>query len=73
MQADLRKRVMSLSTGSKALDSSLGGGIMTMSISEVFGEFRCGKTQMAHTLCVTAQLPKVCQEYQSRVFNSNQK
>lgn len=58
MQADLRKRVMSLSTGSKALDSSLGGGIMTMSISEVFGEFRCGKTQMAHTLCVTAQLPK---------------
>lgn len=32
---------------------------MTMSITEVFGEFRCGKTQMAHTLCVTAQLPKV--------------
>lgn len=50
---------MSLSTGSKALDSCLGGGIMTMSITEVFGEFRCGKTQMAHTLCVTSQLPKV--------------
>lgn len=29
-----------------------------MSITEVFGEFRCGKTQLCHTLCVTAQLPK---------------
>ena len=29
-----------------------------MSITEVFGEFRTGKTQMAHTLCVTAQLPR---------------
>jgi len=31
---------------------------MTMSITEVFGEFRCGKTQLSHTLCVTTQLPK---------------
>jgi meiotic recombination protein DMC1 len=29
-----------------------------MSITEAFGEFRCGKTQIAHTLCVTAQLPR---------------
>jgi hypothetical protein len=29
-----------------------------MSISEVFGEFRCGKTQMSHTMSVIAQLPK---------------
>ncbi|KAK9368285.1 DNA recombination and repair protein Rad51, partial [Lipomyces kononenkoae] len=29
-----------------------------MSITEVFGEYRCGKTQLAHTLCVTTQLPK---------------
>lgn len=57
-QLDIRQKVMALSTGSKQLDSILGGGIMTMSITEVFGEFRCGKTQMAHTLCVTAQLPK---------------
>ena len=28
-----------------------------MSITEAFGEFRTGKTQIAHTLCVTAQLP----------------
>ena len=28
-----------------------------MSITEVFGEFRTGKTQLAHTLCVTTQMP----------------
>jgi hypothetical protein len=28
-----------------------------MSITEAFGEFRTGKTQLCHTLCVTAQLP----------------
>lgn len=28
-----------------------------MSITEVFGESRTGKTQLAHTLCVTAQMP----------------
>ena len=28
-----------------------------MSITEAFGEFRTGKTQMSHTLCVAAQLP----------------
>lgn len=50
-------------------------GFQTMSISEVYGEFSmtgwfqssacvnhrlgCGKTQLAHTMAVTAQLPKV--------------
>ncbi|EEU06373.1 Dmc1p [Saccharomyces cerevisiae JAY291] len=43
VQLDIRQRVYSLSTGSKQLDSILGGGIMTMSITEVFGEFRCGR------------------------------
>lgn len=28
-----------------------------MAITEVFGEFRTGKTQLSHTLCVTAQIP----------------
>ena len=28
-----------------------------MAITEAFGEFRTGKTQIAHTLCVVAQLP----------------
>lgn len=37
---------------------TLASGFQTMSISEVFGEFRCGKTQLSHTMSVIAQLPK---------------
>ncbi|CAI0401944.1 unnamed protein product, partial [Linum tenue] len=33
------------------------GGIETGSITELYGEFRSGKTQLCHTLCVTCQLP----------------
>lgn len=33
------------------------GGMETGSITELFGEFRTGKTQLCHTLCVTCQLP----------------
>ena len=28
-----------------------------MAITEAFGEFRTGKTQICHTLCVACQLP----------------
>ncbi|KAJ6324108.1 hypothetical protein OIU76_011417 [Salix suchowensis] len=35
----------------------LKGGIETSAITEAFGEFRSGKTQLAHTLCVSTQLP----------------
>ncbi|KAG0332405.1 Meiotic recombination protein dmc1 [Podila horticola] len=52
-----RRKVMAISTGSKQLDALIGGGIQTMAITEAFGEFRTGKTQIGHTLCVTAQLP----------------
>ncbi|XP_078349042.1 meiotic recombination protein DMC1/LIM15 homolog [Oculina patagonica] len=55
--SDMRKMVFRISTGSTELDKLLGGGIESMSITEVFGEFRTGKTQLSHTLCVTAQLP----------------
>ncbi|KAJ8493197.1 hypothetical protein OPV22_014918 [Ensete ventricosum] len=51
-----RKAVVRITTGSQALDELLGGGIETLSITEAFGEFRSGKTQLAHTLCST-QLP----------------
>ncbi|KAE8452729.1 hypothetical protein EG329_013001 [Mollisiaceae sp. DMI_Dod_QoI] len=54
----LRERCIRISTGSKQLDAALNGGFQTMSINEVYGEFRCGKTQLAHTLAVIAQLPK---------------
>lgn len=53
-----RKRVLRITTGSTALDQLLGGGIESMAITEAFGEFRTGKTQIAHTLCVTSQLPQ---------------
>lgn len=51
-----RKSVYSITTGAKALDAILGGGIETGSITEAFGEFRTGKTQLAHTLCITTQM-----------------
>lgn len=53
----MRSEVVMLTTGSKELDKLLGGGIETGSITEIFGEFRCGKTQICHTLAVTCQLP----------------
>jgi DNA repair protein RAD51 len=51
-----RDSVVYLSTGSKELDKLLQGGIETGSITEFFGEFRTGKTQLCHTLCVTCQM-----------------
>ncbi|KAI9856724.1 MAG: Meiotic recombination protein dmc1 [Vezdaea acicularis] len=53
-----RRRCVKISTGSKQFDTILGGGFQTMSISEVYGEFRCGKTQLSHTMSVMCQLGK---------------
>lgn len=52
-----RQQVYRISTGSKEFDKLLGGGVQSLSITEAFGEFRTGKTQLSHTLCVTTQLP----------------
>lgn len=52
-----RSEIIQLTTGSKELDKLLGGGIETGSITEIFGEFRTGKTQICHTLAATCQLP----------------
>eukprot|EP01135_Chromosphaera_perkinsii_P011912 Nk52_evm29s2531 gene=Nk52_evmTU29s2531 len=52
-----RARVLKIGTGSEELNKLLGGGLESMSITEIFGEFRTGKTQICHTLCVTTQLP----------------
>lgn len=51
-----RKQIVHITTGASSLDRILGGGVETASITELFGEFRTGKTQLAHTLCVTCQL-----------------
>jgi DNA repair protein RadA len=53
-----REDVGKISTGSKALDNLLGGGIETQSICEAHGAFGSGKSQLAHQLAVTVQLPK---------------
>ncbi|MCJ1314292.1 recombinase rad51 [Agyrium rufum] len=52
-----RSELISITTGSKQLDTLLAGGIETGSITEIFGEFRTGKSQICHTLAVTCQLP----------------
>lgn len=53
------RRIERLTTGAPKLDNLvLGGGIQTEAITEFFGVFGCGKTQMAHTTAVFAQIPK---------------
>ncbi|XP_017786574.1 PREDICTED: DNA repair protein RAD51 homolog 1-like isoform X2 [Nicrophorus vespilloides] len=52
-----RSEMIQLTTGSNELDILLGGVIETGSTTEVFGEFRTGKTQLCHTIAVTCQLP----------------
>ena len=51
-----RAKVQRVTTGSKAFDSLLGGGIETGAITECFGEFGSGKTQLAHLFSVRCQL-----------------
>ena len=52
-----RKTILRLSTGSKALDELLGGGLESQAITEAAAEFGSGKTQIALQLCVNATLP----------------
>ena len=54
---EMRKNVSRLTTGSRNLDSLLGGGLETQTITEFFGEYGSGKSQMCHQLCVNVQLP----------------
>ncbi|MHA1725103.1 MAG: DNA repair and recombination protein RadA [Promethearchaeota archaeon] len=51
-----RKQLRKISTGSANFDELLGGGIETGAVTEIFGEFRTGKTQITHQLCVNVQL-----------------
>ncbi|CAM6022985.1 unnamed protein product [Sphagnum balticum] len=52
-----RAELIQITTGAKELDKILEGGSQTGSIAEIYGEFRTGKSQLCHTLCVTCQLP----------------
>jgi len=52
-----RANIQRLATGSKNLDNLIGGGSETMTITEFFGEFGTGKSQICHQLCINVQLP----------------
>jgi DNA repair protein RadA len=49
-----RKTLVRFTTGSENLDAFLKGGVETQAITEIAGEFGSGKSQICHTLCVTA-------------------
>ena len=54
-----RESVENVTTGSKNLDNLLGGkGIETKAITEAFGAYGSGKTQLGLSLAVSVQLPK---------------
>ncbi len=53
-----RRLIGRLTTGSKALDELIGGGLETQAITEVYGEFGSGKTQLCHQAAVTATMPE---------------
>jgi DNA repair protein RadA len=53
-----RKGVGRLTTGSSKLDQLLGGGVETQAITEFYGQFASGKTQLCHQLAVNVQLPR---------------
>ncbi|MDY6768762.1 MAG: DNA repair and recombination protein RadA, partial [Candidatus Nanohaloarchaea archaeon] len=50
-----REEVIRISTGSDEFDDLMGGGIESQSITEVYGEYGSGKTQVALQLAVNVQ------------------
>jgi DNA repair protein RadA len=50
-----RKNIERISTGSKCFDELLGGGFEVNAITEIYGEFGSGKTQICHTSAVMVQ------------------
>ncbi len=53
-----RERIGKLSWQIDEVDELLGGGVETQSITEVYGEFGAGKSQITHQLSVNVQLPR---------------
>jgi len=53
----LRQTVLRVTSGSKALDNIIDGGLETQTITEFYGEYGSGKSQICHQLCVNVQLP----------------
>ncbi|MDD1713337.1 MAG: DNA repair and recombination protein RadA [Methanoregulaceae archaeon] len=53
-----RKEVRKLKTLVPDLDALLGGGLETQAITEMYGEFGSGKSQIVHQMAVNVQLPE---------------
>lgn len=53
-----REQIGKLSWLIDDIDELLGGGVETQSITEFYGKFASGKSQVTHHLCVTVQLPE---------------
>lgn len=53
-----REELGKITTGSKDLDALIGGGVETNAITEVYGKFASGKTQLGFQLAVNVQLPR---------------
>ncbi|ARS89852.1 DNA repair and recombination protein RadA [Natrarchaeobaculum aegyptiacum] len=53
-----RNKIGKLSWHIDEVDDLLGGGIETQSITEVYGEFGSGKSQVTHQMAVNVQLPQ---------------
>ena len=52
-----RKNIGKISTGASSLDEILGGGVEANGITEVYGKFASGKSQLGFQLSVNVQLP----------------
>jgi len=50
-----RELVIRISTGSKSFDNLVGGGFESGALTECYGEFGSGKTQIGHILAVNCQ------------------
>jgi DNA repair protein RadA len=53
-----RQQIGKLSWQIDEVDDLLNGGLETQSITEVYGEFGSGKSQVTHQMCVNVQLPE---------------
>src|SRR5438034_9850468 len=53
----MKANVLRLTTGSKAFDELVGGGLETQTITEVYGEYGVGKSILCHQLALNVQLP----------------
>ena len=53
-----RESIVKISTGCKAFDELIGGGIESGAITECYGAFGSGKTSLAHQLAINVQIPE---------------